>query len=178
MLLRWSSRICLCSGGSIANALPTTLRSGSVSSPAPIFNTDEQTYVLVTLPVHVLAGDQADVQVSDQAGNQVKDLIFNTLNDIVAFGNQASDQANAILNDAIHTRVRELLGIVTQWIKRAELFAKMDLSNHSTNRTKYLDPLIDLGWIEMEYPESPTHPNQTYKITAAGNRILKLISPE
>lgn len=36
----------------------------------------------------------------------------------------------------------------------------MDLSNHSSNGAKYLDPIIDLGWVEMEHFESPTHPNQ------------------
>jgi hypothetical protein len=42
----------------------------------------------------------------------------------------------------------------------------------------HLDPLIDLGWVEMEHAKSPTQPNQRYKTTASGNRILKLISPE
>lgn len=151
-------------------------------SPVPVFDTDEQTYVLVTLPVHKLSS----AVVNDQANDQVNHLTFTDLNEVVAFGNQASDQvndqasdqANAILNDAVHTRVGELLSIVTHWIKRAELFARMNLSNHSTNRAKYLDPLIELGWVEMEHPESPTHPNQRYKITPAGNRILKLISPK
>lgn len=159
--------------------LPTIYNAMEANgSPVPVFNTDDQTYVLVTLPVHTL--------VNDRVSDQVKSFVFSDLGDVVAFGDQASDQANdqtsdqanAILNDAIHTRVGELLGVVTQWIKRTELFAKMDLSNHSTNRAKYLDPLIDLGWVEMEHSESPTHPNQRYKITPSGNRILKLISPE
>lgn len=151
-------------------------------SPTPAFNTDEQTYVLVTLPVHGLS----NVQVNNQVGNQANHLIFRSLSDIVAYGNQAGNQvgnqvgnqANAILNDAIHTRVGEILSMLSSRMKRAELFTQMNLSNQSKNRAKYLDPLIELGWVEMEFPEEKTSPNQKYKITAAGNKILNLISPE
>ncbi|MES2872646.1 MAG: hypothetical protein V4708_02920 [Bacteroidota bacterium] len=157
--------------------VPSAIREAN-ASPAPVFNTAEQTYVLVTLPVHALANGQAD----DQADSQVNYIIFKQLDDIVAFGNQAndqvSDQANAILRDDIHNKVREVLSVVLHWIKRAELFTEIGLSNHSTNRRKYLDPLISLGWVEMEYPDKKTNPNQRYKITAAGNRILNLISQE
>ena len=53
---------------------------------------------------------------------------------------------------------------------------ELGISNHSTNREKYLDPLLDLAWVHMEYPETPTSPKQRYKITDAGKRILDLIT--
>lgn len=40
-------------------------------SPVHVFGTDEQTYVLVTLPVHALAGGHTS--------NQVNNLIFTQL---------------------------------------------------------------------------------------------------
>lgn len=158
---------------------PTIYNSMEVNgSPAPVFNTDEQTYVLVTLPVHHLANDQ----VGDQAERQVNHLIFNSLNDIVAFGNQANDQANdqakRILDDAVHDKVMPLLNILDHPLKRAEIFAKLGLRNHSDTRKRYIDPMLQYGWIEMTAPESPAHPNQKYKITASGIRILNLISQE
>jgi len=52
----------------------------------------------------------------------------------------------------------------------------LQLSNHTRNRRKYIDPLVEYGWIEIRYPGTPTHPNQGYKITAAGKRLLELIS--
>lgn len=89
---------------------------------------------------------------------------------------QASDQAKVILNAHVHSRVKEVLIEVAQWIKRADVFVKLNLSSQSTNRKKYLDPLIEFGWIEMEYPDKKTSPVQRYKTTDAGKRILKLIS--
>ncbi len=155
-------------------------------SPKPVFETDDEHYVLVTLPVHPLAKDQVKDQVSDQVGNQVNGLIINSLDELVAFCDQAgdqvsdqvSDQAQAIVNDRIHARVSEILQATKDWIKRAELFPSIGLSNHSKNREKYLDPIIDLGWIEMEYPDKRTSPKQRYKITASGQNLLNLIKGE
>ena len=62
------------------------------------------------------------------------------------------------------------------WIKREELFFAMDLSNQTKNRKTYLDPLIDLDWIQMEFPESKTHPNQRYKTTLIGKKISKFLA--
>ena len=50
------------------------------------------------------------------------------------------------------------------------------MSNHSTNRKKYLDPLLDNGWIEMLYPERKTSPKQMYLTTVSGKRLLKLLA--
>ena len=60
---------------------------------------------------------------------------------------------------------------------RVELFEKMGLKNHSDNREKYLDPILALGWVEMEFPDKRTSPKQTYKISEIGERILRLLFP-
>jgi ATP-dependent DNA helicase RecG len=142
----------------------------SNGSPDPIFETDENTFVLVTLPVH------QNVQASDQANK----FIFNTLADIVAFcdqaSDQASDQARTIVKTALHNKVEVILVQLDTWTKSEDLFENMGLSNHSTNRKKYLEPLLKNGWISMEYPQSPTHPDQRYKRSPSGTKLLKLIS--
>ncbi len=162
---------------------PTIYKAMEINgSPLPVFNTDEHTYVLVTLPVHAGVIDQVD----DHNGNQVNSLIFNDLNEIVSFsnqdGNQASNQASieaqVILNEEIHDRVGEMLKILSNKMKRAVLFNRMNLSNQSKNRSRYLDPLVELGWVKMEFPQEKTSPNQTYMITTAGKRILDLINAE
>ncbi len=135
-------------------------------SPAPLFETDGQTYVLVTLPAHGLfeVGAQEDVQrvnhISDQANGQGGLLNVSTLGDVLAFiyqdSDQASDQARKIISEQIHSKVIDLLEATQEWTKRKELFEKLDLSNHTTNRARYLDPLISFGWIVMEFPDTPT----------------------
>ncbi len=154
-------------------------------SPAPVFETDEQTHVLVTLPVHVLStvSGQANDQVDDQATNQVNAIVFNDLADIITFANQATnqatnqvgDQAVGILNDQVHNRVKDVLVAIEDWTKRSQLLETMGLSNQTANRAKYLDPLIELQWVEMEFPDKRTNPNQRYRMTKKGKRILNLI---
>ncbi|MDA3866980.1 MAG: putative DNA binding domain-containing protein [Salinivirgaceae bacterium] len=143
-------------------------------SPKPVFETDETTYVLVTLPIR--KGTD-----SNGASNGVKYLTFITLDEVMAFSNGASNGAGngakdaiAIIEEAIHERVFEILEILVNKQKRAELFAAMHLSNQTKNREKYLDPLIKIGWVKKEY-ESDTHPDQKYMTTESGKRILNLI---
>jgi len=158
-------------------------------SPQPIIETDEEgTYFMVTLPINpryveAINDKDSDI-VNDKAGDQVNSLIFNSLEDIISyineFDDQANDQANDqvqdILNNQLHSRVEEILNIAVRWIKRDELFAAMNLSNHPDNRKKYLDPLLKIGWVEMEFPDKKTSPNQRYRITESGKRLLKIIS--
>ncbi len=146
-------------------------------SPDPVFDTDgDSTYVLVTLGAHQRVGIQA--------GNGVSALVFSSLDEIIAFSNgvgngainKAGSPAIAIVSNEIHDRVAEMLAILLVKMKRAELFEQMDLSNQSKNRAKYLDPLIELRWVAMEFPEERTHPQQTYQTTETGRIILNLIS--
>lgn len=55
----------------------------------------------------------------------------------------ASDGALKILDEQVHTKVAAILNGLRQWTKRSDLFAQIGLTNHSTNRKKYLDPLFD-----------------------------------
>ncbi len=151
-------------------------------SPKPIFETNKQsTHVLVTLSAH--EPEPNNGQVDDQDNT----LVLSNIEDLVAFCDQVNDQVSdqvsdqaasqvkVMLNKQLHNRVKDVLGVVTAWIKRADLFEQISLSNHSTNREKYLDPLINLGWIEMEYPDKRTSPKQRYKITESGGRLLGLL---
>ncbi len=163
-------------------------------SPEPSFDTDDQsTYFLTTLPAHPLAAANvgASVGATNQATNQAETSVFATLQDITDFINQANnqvsvgasvgasvgvnDQVKAIVDSEVHNKVADVLNNLTHWISRDDLFNNIGLTNHSKNRKTYLDPLFDLGWIEMEYPETKTHPKQRYKITKAGQIVLKLI---
>jgi ATP-dependent DNA helicase RecG len=149
-------------------------------SPQPIIETDELgVYFMVTLPINL----EYVKYMSDQVSDQVNDLLFNSLDEIIAFSNQAgngvndqaNDQVQDILNNQLHSKVEEILNTATRWIKRDELFEAINLSNHHDNRKKYLDPLLKIGWVEMEFPDKRTSPNQRYRITASGKNLLKLI---
>ncbi|MDR0738338.1 MAG: putative DNA binding domain-containing protein [Prevotellaceae bacterium] len=161
-------------------------------SPQPIIETDELgVYFMVTLPINSLYWEYVNGHDNDQVGDQVNNLSINSLEEIIAISNgdsdqavdQVSDQANDIVSDKVktilkehlHNRVEDILKITNQWIKRGELFNEMNLSNHPKHRKKYLDPLLKIDWVEMEFPDKKTSPNQRYRITASGKKILSLI---
>lgn len=144
------------------------------NSPSPVFESDDATYVLVTIPAR---------QVGNGAGNGASPLLFNTLDEIINFSNGAGNgagngarRAEDILANEIHDRVMVVLSLLQTRLKRAELFDKLGLSNQTKNRARYLDPLLDLGWVGKE-KESDTDPNQRYFTTSTGLRVLQLQSP-
>ncbi len=97
---------------------------------------------------------------------------------VLAYIYQAYDQARKIISEQILSKVIDLLEATQEWTKRKELFEKLYLSNPTMNQARYLDPLISFGWIVMELPDTPTHPNQRYKITAIGRRLLSLLNKD
>lgn len=146
-------------------------------SPDPIFATDDLSYFLVTIPIRLS-------QQTNGATNGVKSLLFRGLDDLIAFANGATNgattgagqPASSIIDEAIHSKVVDLLKHSVDWINRGDLFDKLGLSNQSANRKKYLDPVFNHGWLRLEFPDNMTHPKQRYKITAAGQRILAVLS--
>ena len=86
----------------------------------------------------------------------------------------ASDQVKAILAAELHEKAVGLIKSVEKWVSREDLFPSIALTSHSTNRNKYLDPIIKIGWIEMENPGTPTHPKQRNKFTNTGMRRKKI----
>jgi ATP-dependent DNA helicase RecG len=43
---------------------------------------------------------------------------------------------------------------------REDILSKIDIIKHSKNFKKHIQPLINLGWIEMTNKENPKHRNQ------------------
>jgi len=152
-------------------------------SSDPQFDTDEKSYVMVTLPALFGSGSN---QGSNQASNQDNILFFNDLDDLITYSNgasnqasnQAGDTADDIVLSEIHDKVIPLLDIAQDWIKRSELIEAIGLSNQTKNKKKYLDPLLKIGWIVMEYPDTETHSNQRYRTSTSGKKILKIIKKE
>jgi len=148
-------------------------------STALVFYIDDFSYVLVTLSIHPALITQVTEE-NIGATNGVNVLFFNNLEDIISYTNQATNGATngaeSILEFSLYAKVKEILMAVEAWIGREELFKKVGLTNQYKNRKKYLDPLLDFGWIEMKYPDNTTHPEQRYKISESGKRLLSLFN--
>ena len=158
-------------------------------SPQPIIETDELgVYFMVTLPINQKYVDATNDKANDTVSDKVNGLIINSLDDIITISNQVDDKADDIVNDKVSDKVKtilkerlhgiieEILNAANNWIKIEELFDTVQLSKHPDNRKKYLDPLLKIGWVEMEYPDKKTSPNQRYRITKSGKNLLKIIN--
>ena len=130
-------------------------------SPKPLIETDSNgIYFLVTLAINPEHLKYISIQADDIANDIVND--------------KADDIASDIANDKA-SFIEELLNVANDWIKIEDLFAAVQLSKHPDNRKKYLEPILKNGWIEMEYPNKKTSPNQRYRTSSAGKNLLMTI---
>ena len=56
-------------------------------------------------------------------------------------------------------------------VSASELRAQMNIVNASKFKKKYLDPLIEMGLIEMTRPETPNSRLQQYVLTEQGKEL-------
>ncbi|MCL2073968.1 MAG: hypothetical protein FWH18_08610 [Marinilabiliaceae bacterium] len=117
-----------------------------------------------------IKSNQAGI-IKKQHGNQAEGTKNKQTN--TKKGNQAINVKSNKFD--IHNKVEEVLSLTANWIKRDELFSAIKVTNQTKHRKKYLDPLLKIGWIKKEFPDKKTHPNQRYKITTIGKKILKII---
>jgi len=127
-------------------------------SPKPVFETDDDcSYFLAVIPAHPLA-DKTYTETNLEAAIP---LVFNDLTDVVRFANEVmvknnsqvtnditndiTNQVRDILNSEVHNRIQEMLMLLQRRLSRTELFEKMEITNQSFNRKKYLDPLLSFG---------------------------------
>lgn len=164
------------------------------NSPEPVFETDEQsTYFLSVLQAKEQIIDTIEAVTftnleelsyflntlsnlaSDQGKpNDNKGLeILNTWSDQA--GNLASNLAVKIIESNLNDKVLAIITLLNEPKKKVEILEKIDLSNQAKNRERYLDPLVNLGWIEMTIPDKPTHKDQKYKRTIQGEILHNLI---
>ena len=53
---------------------------------------------------------------------------------------------------------------VKPWITREEIAKHLRFSQKKLG-PKHLKPMVDAGWLELRYPQQPTHPHQAYRNT-------------
>ncbi len=86
--------------------------------------------------------------------------------------NICSDQ----VTDQVTDQVKRLLRFMDEtFMSAAEIMAGLALSHRPTLRKNYLHPSVESGFLEMEYPESPQHPRQRYRLTPKGIRMKALL---
>ena len=87
------------------------------------------------------------------------------------------------MNTKIKTeeRVRRLVKVIGKGsLPRRELIADLGLRQESRRNfyTNYLNPARDRGLVKMQFPESPSCPEQTYRLTEKGMEFYEELQKE
>ena len=85
------------------------------------------------------------------------------------------------MNTRIKTdeRIRRLVVVIgNETLPRRQLIAELDLRQDSRRNfySNYLHPAIAKGYVCMMRPDSPSSPEQAYRLTAKGLELLEEIS--
>ena len=110
--------------------------------------------------------------VTDQASQAVTDLV--------------SDQAHGLpeANDALLPRARPLITALTDEQRKlllacdtprpqTELMELLNVVHRTHFRQFHLQPLLDAGLLQLQYPDSRRHPRQRYVLTSIGAQLVE-----
>jgi len=160
-------------------------------SPAPIFTfDDERSFFEVELPIH------PEFLQSEPAAKQVFVIPKTTLDrSRINFGALESLIGRLLEAEKLTEKEREkyqpmigqlepvsgqILLIMNgqQPMKRKDIFAAVELANHTTNAGRYLEPLITLGAVSPVIEDRPKSPLQAYFLTERGRKIAQLLNEQ
>lgn len=114
--------------------------------------------------------NQVTNQATNQATNQDTDQVTNQATDQVT--NQASDQVSdhgIIINTEkklsrkdLTGKQKDILNFCSVPRSALEIMERLSITNQYYNRAKYIQPLVEAGFLKLTIPNSPTSPNQKY----------------
>lgn len=84
----------------------------------------------------------------------------------------SKDQVSTNLNQKWE-KIEPMIRLLENTSSATDLRAVMGMNNATKFKNNYLNPLIELGVVEMTQPESPNSPTQRYRLTEAGKGLLK-----
>ena len=112
--------------------------------------------------------NQVSVQVSDQVGNQVTNGVANEVTNGVE--HQVANQVVTQVANQVHTpkpsltrAQKDIVNFCSVSRSAQEILERIGLTNQTFNRKKHIQPLVDMGVLEMTNPENPNASNQKYR---------------
>ncbi|NUN08322.1 MAG: hypothetical protein HUU54_04020 [Ignavibacteriaceae bacterium] len=86
---------------------------------------------------------------------------------------QPTEQLAGEVAGEVTREVERVLLIMNREMKRAEMQVLLQLKHDDFFRTNYLLPALHAGYLKMTEPDSPTSPNQRYRLTTKGMALKK-----
>lgn len=183
-----------------ATGIPTIQKALRVngSAPAVIDTDDDRTYFLMTIPCRedmvnaaTLPMDENEkkniddrlLQILGQSFVKVQEIVYQSIivdkSRLLQILEQLSvkvwDKSKKSVNKGIYSQyVIELIVYLKSGPSTIKALAE-DLNWNDTTelRRKFINPLIELGYITMTMPDKPTSSKQEYKLTKEGNSLFE-----
>ena len=138
------------------------------NSPAAVFKVD----LLTAFSVVVKEPDDSSLPKFAQAGNKVENTEYEI--DINKLS-QAVSQVMPDLSQVQCTKFAEVVRLLNCSPKSAfELMNGVGESNRSRFRNNVMYRLVETGFVSLEYPDNPRHPQQKYILTEKGVALLNV----
>ena len=91
----------------------------------------------------------------------------------------SSHQVEGLSRDQVGTRlglswdqVEKLLACTIQAVSAADIRMVMNMTNATKFKRKYINPLLEMGVLQMTQPDAPKSPTQMYYLTELGRKLL------
>ena len=97
-------------------------------------------------------------QVTNQVTNQVANQVANGVTNQVANG----VSLRQLTKKELTGKQIDIINFCSVPRSAAEIMERLSLTNQSYNRAKYIQPLVESGFLKMTNPESVNAPNQKY----------------
>ncbi len=115
------------------------------------------------------------VRIAREAGLKEPEFLQSDDFRVVVYRGQATGQVTmeAAMEATMEVCIeaQKIVLVLEGEMKRSEIQKILQLKNDDYYRLQYINPSIELGLIEMKYPDSPKHPNQMYKLTQKGKEL-------
>ena len=134
-------------------------------STAPVFNFDEErSFFEVELPIH-----------PEFLKSPIADILERNSFPIPLTEGEQTEFARLLpaLTKPNIGMIRNLSGKVAY--SRKELLMSVNLTNHTDNVKRHIDPLLTMGILLLTDPDSPRSPRQSYTLTEQGRRIAQYL---
>lgn len=183
-----------------ATGIPTIQKAlrDNGSSPAVIETDNDRTYFLMTIPcredmvnVTTLPMDDKEkknfdnrlLQILGQSFVKVQESVYQSniidksqlLHILELLSVKVWDKSKKSINKEIYSQyVIELIEYLKSGSSTIKILAGVLNWNDTTElRRKFINPLIELGYIAMTMPDKPTSSKQEYKLTKVGNSLFE-----
>ena len=101
---------------------------------------------------------------SNQEGVRVTEQSNGGSQKVTEFGNGVTELGNGAQSarKELTGKVQDIVNYCTVPRTAAEILSRMGLTNQTTNRQKYINPLVEERLLKLTIPDKPNDPNQKY----------------